>query len=167
MIGFHPYSKEQQLRREKKPKKKRKNPLKPEVYKGRVIPKKQVRGRILRKEYNKAAERHGYECYVCGTTQALECHHVRFRANGGRGTHRNLIFLCGNHHRGKYSPHQHEGLRKDLEALHESKYGPYYYCDKYDLFKAGIIENTSDECFEKFMREEEERCLKLGQTLNG
>ncbi|MGG3734485.1 HNH endonuclease signature motif containing protein [Heyndrickxia coagulans] len=114
-----------------------------------------VRGKITKEQYNQALQKHGAFCFVCGTTENLEAHHVRFKSAGGRGQWRNIRFLCAEHHRGKYSPHQNEQLRKELEKLHEKLYGPWFWADKYDLFKAGLIPNTTDEEFEKFMKGEE------------
>ncbi|GIN88685.1 hypothetical protein J6TS2_50710 [Heyndrickxia sporothermodurans] len=170
---YKPYSKEQQIGKPKikkkrypEKKKKKRNPLKQEIYKGRVIPKKSKRGRISSNEYAEAQRKHGDCCYVCGTTINIEAHHIRFRSNSGRGNWRNIRFLCDKHHRGSYSPHQNEDLRKELEKLHESLYGPYYYCDKYDLFKLGLIDNTTDSAYEKFMSLEELKCQNNGaQTI--
>lgn len=162
-FGFHPYSKAEQLNATENPKpkkkrypekKKKKQMHKPEIYKGRVIPRRSTRGRITSKEYAEALRQCHEQCYVCGTSEGLEAHHVLFRSNGGRGRWRNVRFLCGEHHRGDYSPHQNEDLRKELEQLHESLYGKWYWSDKYDLYKAGIIENTTDRAFENFMRGE-------------
>ncbi len=133
-FGFHPISKAEQVR--KVPVKQRKQHNKPEVHKGRLIPKRSVRGRILKKDYNEALRRHGDYCYLCGTTVGLEAHHVRFRSNGGRGGWRNIRFLCNEHHRGKYSPHQDEGVRRALEVIHEEMYGEWFWADRYDLFMA-------------------------------
>ncbi|WP_313894709.1 HNH endonuclease signature motif containing protein [Psychrobacillus sp.] len=165
--GFHPYSKEDQLKVTEKPKvnkkryperkKKKAQPNKPELYKGRVIPKRSKRGRITSKEYAEAQRQHGEHCFVCGTTQGLEAHHVRFRSNGGRGNWRNIRFLCSEHHRGNHSPHKNEDVRKGLEILHEDLYGEWFWSDKYDLFVADLIPNTTDEAFEEFMQKESER----------
>ncbi len=169
-MEFKPYSKEYQLRHSKKDndkpkikeqrykKKKKKSPLKQEVYKGRKIPTKQQRGKVTKKEYNEALRRQGEMCLICGTNQGLEAHHVKFRSDNGRGTFRNLIFLCSNHHRGNISPHQNESIRKKLELLQESKYGPYYWADRYDLFKLNLIPNTDSVTFETYMKGEEEKC---------
>ena len=163
---FHPAPKPTKQRKEKprwkgkaKIPKKRKKKL--EVYKGRTIPSAKTRGQISKREYNEALKRHGEFCYVCGTTTNLEAHHVRFRSSQGRGVWRNIRFLCSEHHRGKYSPHQNLVLRRELEKLHESLYGPYYYCDKYDLFKMGLIPNTTDKEYEKFMSLEEKKAREF------
>lgn len=154
-FGFHPISKAEQVR--KVPVKQRKQHNKPEIHKGRLIPKRSVRGRILKKDYNEALRRHGDYCYLCGTTVGLEAHHVRFRSNGGRGGWRNIRFLCNEHHRGKYSPHQDEGVRRALEVIHEEMYGEWFWADRYDLFMAGLIPNTTEKAFEAFMQEEERK----------
>ncbi|KYC64712.1 HNH endonuclease [Heyndrickxia coagulans] len=150
---YRPYSKAKQLG--KKPVKRKGKKRHGEMVKGRKIPSKTVRGRITKAEYIEALRRNGDCCYICGTTLNLEAHHVRFRSAGGRGKWRNIRFLCAEHHRGKYSPHRNEQLRKELEKLHEKLYGPWFWADKYDLFKAGLIPNTTDEEFEKFMKGEE------------
>src|SRR5690606_7869613 len=131
-------------------KKKKKSSLKQEVYKGRTIPTKQQRGKVTKKEYNEALRRQGEFCLICGTNQGLEAHHVRFRAKNGRGTFRNLVFLCSEHHRGDISPHKDESIRRKLEQRQESIYGPYYHMDRYDLFKLGLIPNTEVNTFNDF-----------------
>lgn len=151
---YRPYPKERQLW--KKPRKGRKK--KGETIKGRRVPSASVRGKITKEQYNQALQKHGAFCFICGTTENLEAHHVLFKSAGGRGQWRNIRFLCAEHHRGKYSPHQNEQLRKELEKLHEKLYGPWFWADKYDLFKAGLIPNTTDEEFENYMRKEQERC---------
>lgn len=164
-FGFHPYSKEEQLKATEKliPKKKRiakkkkRQPLKQEVYKGRVIPKKSARGRITRKEYIKAQKAHGEYCFICQTTVGLEAHHIKFRSAEGRGQWRNIRFLCGEHHRGAYSPHRDRNVRRALELMHEDLYGPHYFKDVYDLFKEGLVENTTPEAYEEFMQRESDR----------
>lgn len=154
-FGFHPVSKESQIR--KVPIKQRKQNNKPEVHKGRLIPKRSVRGNVTRKEKNKALAAHGEHCHFCGKTSGLEAHHIRFRSAGGRGQWRNIRFLCHEHHRGKHSPHRDERIRQELENLHRELYGEWFWADVYDLFKAGLIENTTDEAFEEFMQEEEKK----------
>lgn len=154
-FGFHPISKETQLR--KVPVKQRKQHSKSEVHKGRLIPKRSVRGRILKKDYNEALRRHGEYCFLCGKTTDLEAHHVKFRSAGGRGGWRNIRFLCGGDHRGENGPHQDEGVRRALEVIHEELYGPWYWADKYDLFMAGLIPTPTGECFERFMSEQENK----------
>lgn len=162
-MSFTPYSKEDQLKAYSKPKLKKKrypekkkavNPLKQEIFKGRRFPKWSVRGKISKSNYNKALNEHGNYCFVCGTVDSLEAHHVRFRSDGGRGGWRNIRFLCTEHHRGDYSPHKNRELRETLEEAHTALYGKWYWADKYDLFKEGLIPNTTDKAFEEFMEKE-------------
>jgi 5-methylcytosine-specific restriction endonuclease McrA len=143
MFEYRPYPKSQQL---KKPGKKEKRL---EVYKGRTIPSKRQRGKVTKKEYNRAIEANGDACLVCGSKQ-IEMHHVLFRSKGGRGTWRNLIPLCPEHHRGKTGVHQNKGLMLHFQKRQRELYGPYYHCDKWDLYKAGLIPNTTDKAFEEF-----------------
>jgi 5-methylcytosine-specific restriction endonuclease McrA len=168
-MPFQPYPKSKQLGKNqkdkdlpkfksKRPKKKKKNPLKTEVYKGRTIPSKKIRGRITTAEYNEALRQHGEHCHFCGTTTNLECHHVipkgYSRIKNGRGVWRNLRFLCSEHHRGKTGVHENKMLMEGLQVLHESLYGPYFWCDRYDLFKLGLIPTPTSECYERFMQEQ-------------
>ena len=39
--------------------------------------------------------------------------------------------------------------------MRETLFGEYYWCDKYDLFKLGLIEDADDEEFEAFMKSQE------------
>lgn len=53
------------------------------------------------------------ECWYCGTTQNIECHHIIF-GRGLRKISERLglkVWLCADHHRGAYSPHQ----RRDFD----------------------------------------------------
>ena len=141
VFEYQPYTKEMQVAKRKQPS-------------------RSTRGRINKSEYNEAAKRHGYHCTLCGRTDVLEAHHVRFRSDGGRGRFRNISFLCPEHHRGKNSPHQSDSVRAFLKDMHKEKYGKWYWSDEHDLFKAGLIPNATKDIFEKFMQEEEERTRK-------
>ena len=160
------YSKETQLRghrkksrtRNKRPKK---NKKKPEIYKGRSIPSAKQRGMISKKEYTKAIETFGDCCAICGNPY-IEMHHIRFRSQQGRGKYRNLIPLCKIHHE---QAHKDRNFAEKLKEERERIYGPWYWADKWDLFKAGMIQNTTDIEFEKFMTKEEEKCM--GQKSGG
>ena len=155
-MEFHPYTKEMQL--QKKPRVKEKRPRKKkgklEIYKGRTIPSAKQRGAVSKKEYARAIEAFGDTCVYCGNPY-IEMHHVRFRSQGGRGKYRNLMPLCEQHHRRAHEDREFSDL---LRVSREKRFGPWYWADKYDLFKAGKIPNTTDAEFEKFMKLEEERC---------
>lgn len=162
-MEFHPYSKAEQLGKHQKPldkpkykerRPKKKNHLKTEVLKGRRVPDKKTRGKISKTDYREAIMQHGPYCWVCGTSRDVEAHHVRFRSNSGRGGWRNVRFLCAAHHRGLFSPHRNDKLRKKLEELHEALYGQYYWCDRFDLFKLGLTSNTTKESFESYMKKQ-------------
>lgn len=158
MGDFHPYSKEQQLRGHQKskdkPKYKEKRPKKKtrklETYKGRTIPPARQRSAISKKEYNRAIETFGSVCVYCGNPY-IEMHHIRFRSQQGKGGFRNLIPLCKEHHN---QAHQQRTFSDKLKEDRIALYGEWYWADKYDLFKAGLIVNTTDEEFEKFMERE-------------
>lgn len=143
MFEYRPYPKAVQLKKPNREKRKRKK------YKGRIIPSKRQRGKVSKKDYNKAIEVNGPYCLECGSPN-IEIHHVRSRSQGGRGTWRNLIPLCPEHHRGKSGVHQNREMMLKYQKRQENLYGKYYYCDKWDLFKAGLIPNTTDRAFEEF-----------------
>jgi hypothetical protein len=166
----HSYSKADQLKghqkskdkpkfKEKRPKKKKK---KLETFKGRTIPPKKVRGKVTTADYKKAQEEHGESCFFCGSP-FVECHHVVpkgfSRHKNGRGVWRNLCFLCTEHHRGDAGVHQDKEKMELLQELHEMKYGPNFYKDRFDLFKEGLTPNTDKDTFESFMEREREQCL--------
>lgn len=166
---FNPYPKSKQLaghQKEKdRPKFKVQKPKKPkkklEVYKGRSVPDKKTRGKISKSDYELAIELHGYECWVCGISQGLECHHVvpkgYSKARNGRGVVYNLRFLCTEHHRGKTGVHQNRELMQKLQDEHERLYGEHFYKDAWDLFKENLIPTPTKECYEKFMKTQERR----------
>jgi hypothetical protein len=135
------------------PKKPFKGKKKQEVFKGRTIPTKKQRGSVSKTTAKRVFEIHDEYCVVCGSNQ-IELHHVKPKgfSNGGRGTVRNLIPLCPEHHRGKEGVHNDKRLMQKLQYEQEKRFGKYYYMDKFDLFKLGLIPNTEDEEFEKFMK---------------
>lgn len=140
MFDYRPYPKIKQL---KNPGKKEK---KLEIYKGRTIPSKKQRGKISKREYNRAIEAFGSVCVICGNPY-IEMHHIVFRSHGGRGGFRNLIPLCKEHHQ---EAHKNWGFAETLRQERQKIFGEFFYMDKYDLFKAGLIQNTDDKTFEKF-----------------
>jgi 5-methylcytosine-specific restriction endonuclease McrA len=159
-MPFQPYSKEQQLKghqkkkdtpkfKEKRPKKRKKA----QRIKGRVIPTAKVRSSISKKEYNRAIEAFGESCIYCGSSH-IEMHHIRFRSQQGRGGFRNLVPLCKRHH---LQVHNEREIADTLREVREKYFGPWYWADKFDLFKEGLIPNTDDKSFEKFMERERER----------
>lgn len=151
MMEFHPYSKADQLAWHKeKPRHKKK---KPKTYKGRIIPKAKVRAKISKKEYNRAIEEYGAYCNVCGSPY-IEMHHIKFRSQGGRGGYRNLIPLCKKHH---MLAHKDRQFSEKLRSEREKRFGKWYWADRFDLFKAGLIPTPTEECFERFMQEKERK----------
>lgn len=64
------------------------------------------------------------ECFFCGTTLNLERHHVIF-GTAGRKTSDKLgltVWLCSDHHRGRYSPHQNREVDLRLKRFAQSCY---------------------------------------------
>jgi 5-methylcytosine-specific restriction endonuclease McrA len=166
-MEFRPYSKAEQLKGHQKPKdkpkpkekrpKKKKNPY---LYRGRIIPGRRERTRITEENYNKMVEMFGNYCQECGYTP-IAAHHLVFRSSMGTGHWRNLAPLCKRCHDRAHSEYEFaEYLRNKRAAV----YGIHFGEDKYSLFKAGIIPNTDDKTFERFMREEEEKCQEMNGT---
>lgn len=164
-MEFKPYSKEQQLRghqkqkdkpkfKERRPKKRKK---KVETFKGRSIPSAKVRGAITKMEYERAIEVYGASCIICGDPR-IEMHHVVYRSLGGRGGYRNLYPLCNFHHMRVHESREFTDL---LIERKKQRYGEHFSKDRFDLFKANVIPNSTKESFEKFMKEQEHaaRCL--------
>jgi 5-methylcytosine-specific restriction endonuclease McrA len=60
----------------------------------RRTPKRAERGRIKPETYKKVFDRDGGKCVLCGLSGALECHHVVYRSQLGKGTENNLVMLC-------------------------------------------------------------------------
>lgn len=63
------------------------------------------------------------ECYVCGTTNNLHCHHVMFGRNRKKADEDGLtVYLCYEHHEGTNGVHGKNGheldirLKKDAEV---------------------------------------------------
>lgn len=150
----------------KRPKKakREKNPLKKEIYKDRLIPLKQQRGRITTAEYNEAARQHGEFCFFCGSAHGLEMHHVMpkgfSRIKSGRGVWRNLRLLCESCHKGENGVHSNIDKMQSLQDEHERLYGPLFWCDMHDLFKMQLIEDNTKELYEAFMLEEAKKVKK-------
>jgi len=146
-----PVKKDKQRRngKAKIPKKRKKKKL--EVYKGRTIPSAKTRGQISKREYERMVEEFGSVCIVC-CSPYIEAHHIRFRSQGGRGKWRNLAPLCKKHH---MKAHSDRKFADWLREEREKRFGSWYWADEYDLFKAGLIPNTTKEAFEKYMEMEE------------
>lgn len=154
-IGFTPVPKpvskpkEKPKYKEKRPKKK-KNPY---LYRGRIIPKQKERTRITESAYKRMIEVFGEYCLCCGY-KPISAHHLVFRSSVGAGTWRNLAPLC---HRCHLMAHKYKSFADQLREDRAAIFGPHFGKDKYTLFQEGLILNTTDEAYEKFMKGEEER----------
>ncbi|WP_144559572.1 HNH endonuclease signature motif containing protein [Shouchella miscanthi] len=136
--------------KEKRPKKSKKM----QQFKGVKIPSRKTRGQICKKDYEKAMEYWGDGCAMTGHT-AIEMHHVKFRSQGGRGSWRNLVPLVESLHKKCHQDRSHADYwREELE----SRFGKWYWADRFDLYKEGLIPNATHEAFEKFMIAEQEKC---------
>jgi HNH endonuclease len=163
-FGFNPYSKADQLKghqREKpKPRYKerrynrRKRQSKKVDYKGVKIPSRAKRAEFTKEDKEKIKEFYGDTCLLCGSPY-IEFHHRKYRSQLGRNNPRNGAPLCEDCHIPRV--HKDPKLAQELRDEAEKRFGPYYYYDKYDCWKKGLIERPTDELFNKFMEEEEER----------
>lgn len=153
-LEFRPYPKEVQLKAHRKPKpkerryRKKKNPY---LYRGRMIPSRRERTRITKENYNRMIEEFGEYCMACGHTP-ISAHHLVFRSHMGTGNWRNLAPLCERCHD---RAHKQKEFADLLREMREERFGPHFGKDKYTLFKEGLIPNTDDETYERFMRQEE------------
>lgn len=121
------YSKEMQLGKRRKPK--RKN-----------------RTKIKEKDYQQMIDCWGANCIYCGSPH-IEAHHVRYRSQGGKGVYRNLLPLCQKHHR---DAHTYESIRKSLIYKLEQEFGEDFYKDRWDLYYEGKIEAPTDSEYERY-----------------
>ena len=130
--------------------KKRKNP---NLYRGRIIPTKKERTRITEQDYNRMLQEFGEYCMMCGHTP-IEAHHLVFRSHFGSGNWRNLAPLCNYCHTKAHRDREFADYMRDMRA---ERFGPHFAKDVYSLFKEGLINNTTPEAYERFMRAEEKR----------
>jgi 5-methylcytosine-specific restriction endonuclease McrA len=63
---------------------------------------KTARIKLNREEYKRLRQcvfdRDGWRCQVCGSSQNLHIHHLRFRSHQGDDNEQNLITVCANCH---------------------------------------------------------------------
>jgi 5-methylcytosine-specific restriction endonuclease McrA len=94
-LGFHPYSKSEQLKGKRK------------------APKRGDKGKFSSKTIKEILERDNYQCVRCGSYH-LEAvpHHVIYRSQGGEGIKRNGVSICLSCHR---EAHKLKEVRKWFE----------------------------------------------------
>ena len=51
-----------------------------------------------RELHQQVLERDGWRCQTCGSMQALQVHHLKFRSQSGGDVEQNLITLCAECH---------------------------------------------------------------------
>jgi hypothetical protein len=152
-LGFYPAPKpiskpkEKPKYKEKRPKKKKNSNL----YRGRIIPPKKERTRITETGYKRMIEEFGEYCHLCGHNP-VEAHHLVFRSHFGSGNWRNLCPLCHRCHR---MAHQLKTFADQLREERAERFGEHFWKDKYTLFKEGLIPNTDDSTYERFMKLQE------------
>jgi 5-methylcytosine-specific restriction endonuclease McrA len=143
----------------KRPKKKKRKPKKNtnvEMFHNRRIPHWKKRGEVPRKEANEALRHYDEYCAVCGNPN-YSLHHIVHKGYGigGRGVWRNLVPLCITHHTGEKGVHTIAKYDQYWKDRHKELFGEYYYCDRWDLWMKGLIENPTEELYERFMKEQE------------
>jgi hypothetical protein len=152
-LSWKPIPKPVSKPKEKRPKKKKN----PNLYGTRIVPSKKERTRITETAYKRMIKEFGEYCLNCGSNP-ISAHHIVFRSQMGSGNWRNLAPLCNSCHSLAHKLKTYaEQLREDREAI----YGPHFHKDKYSLFKESLINNTTDEAYERFMEEEEKRVKKI------
>ena len=131
---------------------------KPQTHKGRVIPKKGVRGRFTKKDIAIIFDVFGESCNICGGHN-IEIHHVMFKSRGGRRGWRNGMPLCNKCHT---KAHRHSDFADSLIEDREDKYGPDFYKDEFDLFTENKISSPTKELFERYMNSYDYETGKYG-----
>lgn len=137
--------------KEKRPKKK-KNPY---LYRGRIIPPRKERTKITEKDYKRMIEEFGEYCLMCGYTP-IAAHHLVFRSHMGTGNWRNLAPLCEKCHTRAHKQKEFADLLRDMRA---ERFGEHFGKDVYTLFREGLINNTTTEAYEAFMKLEEVKAV--------
>lgn len=133
--------------KDKKPRKKKN----PQLYRGRIIPKQKERTKITKENYNRMIEEFGNYCQECGHVPIF-AHHLVFRSNMGSGNWRNLAPLCLKCHE---RAHKEFEFAEYLRNKRAERFGLHFAEDKWSLFQVGLIPNTEDNTFERFMIEQE------------
>lgn len=67
------------------------------------------------------------KCYICGSTENLQLHHIIPLSNGGPNIPSNILTLCGECH-GKV--HDNKGLQLAREKISEKKKGEFILIDR-------------------------------------
>lgn len=104
------------------------NPVPKKTYKKRK-PSRKKRGEFSKETTSKILEKFENKCGVCGGIPT-EIHHVMYKSRGGRGVLENGMPVCQQCH---FEIHQNKKLSDFWIWLFESKYGPDFYKDEYDI----------------------------------
>jgi 5-methylcytosine-specific restriction endonuclease McrA len=158
MFEYSPVPKPKSKPKDKpKPKDKRKHKEKqskknPYLYKGRLVPNRRERTKITEQDYKRMIEEFGAYCMVCSFTP-IEAHHIVYRSHFGSGNWRNLAPLCKRCH---LRAHKDKEFSNQLKNMRIERFGEHYWKDVYSLFKEGLVNNTTKEAYNSFMKKEEE-----------
>ena len=118
--------------------------------KGVKIPSRANRAEFSGKQRQKIHDLWGDGCYLCSNPY-IQYHHIRYRSQLGRNNPRNGIPLCERCHT---RVHAEREVSDYLRNLAEDRFGTYFYYDKFDAWKQGLIDRPTDKLFEEFMEKE-------------
>ena len=72
------------------------------------------------------------ECWVCGTTIGLECHHIFGGSNRKHSEKYGLkVWLCREHHTGDTGVHFNKALRDNLQGMARNMFIEQYGEDEF------------------------------------
>lgn len=94
----------------------------------RSKPKRLNRNKFAKKVRQEILERDNYTCQQCGGI-GEHIHHVKYRAQGGRGVFTNGLTLCNECHT---LVHKNKDLSDKWESIFIERYGENFYKDEWD-----------------------------------
>lgn len=123
-MNFSPYSKAQQLRA------------------NRRVKKRGDRSKFTKMVRDAVKEHFNNHCQMC-FGKGIHIHHVYPKGSGkGRGVFTNALLLCNNCHR---LVHDDETLLRHWKNIYRKKYGPLYFMDEDDLKMKYLTQELNEE----------------------
>jgi ferredoxin len=167
MFELNPYPKSKQLGKSQKEKdppkfkeirypKKKKKIKKPYVSHGVNIPSRTKRAEFTIVQKHLVIDLWGNTCRNCGSIN-FQIHHRKFRSGLGRNNPRNGCPLCLECHE---KCHTDAAFAQKWRDEAKSIWGEYYFWDKYDLWKHGMIERPTEPLMDQFFEGERARIEK-------
>lgn len=117
----------------------------------RFKPKMGDRTKISPKEAERAKSKFGSYCHFCGKRD-IQLHHIIYAKQLGKGKWRNLLPVCLEHHT---AIHESPRIGNRIKEQRKHDFGNHYWCDEWDLWEEGLIENPTVKEFEKYMQFQE------------